>query len=303
METHWRATVKTYCPSLLIIVSLLSLAGCGKKLPEAYGVYADTNHGQILLQGQNVQAVGNIMNYFPGLAEPSGPACNSIEYFIVYQKDLAPNSVGLAKLQFLKDGDISTLIGFGTTRVPVNLWVPNKDHIDLEVKPVERRQDMYIFRPRISLEKGFYALYIGQFGAEVGSERRVYDLVVGSVNDFPSYASAMRTSQNTMKGQATVLLEQMNQFLNKGDYQHIEGVYRPDGRVLSGAGLQAFITGNRTWLSTAGKILKSDVIAVMPLDENNARCTVKTTYQKAGVQEESVTIRKIGRQYYLTDIQ
>lgn len=295
--------MKTCCPSLLIIVSLLSLAGCGKRLPDAYGVYADTNHGQILLQGQNVQAAGSIMSYFSGLAEPSGPGCNSIKDFIVYQKGLDPNSVGLVKLEFLKEGDISTLIGFSAAHVNVNLWVPNKSHIDLEVKPVERRQDMYLFTPRIRLENGFYALYIGQFGTEVGSERRVYDLVVGSVNDYPSYAVALRTNQYTMKGEATVLLEQMNQLFNKGDYQHIEAVYRPDGRVLSGAEVQAFITGNRMWFSTAGKILKSDVITVTPLDENNARCAVKTTYEKAGVQDESVTIRKIGSQYYLTDIQ
>jgi hypothetical protein len=38
------------------------------------------------------------------------------------------------------------------------------------------------------------------------------------------------------------------------------------------------------------------------LGENSARCTVNTTYEKAGLQQEQITIGKIGDKYYITDM-
>ncbi|MGO8757738.1 MAG: hypothetical protein ACLQG3_06400 [Terracidiphilus sp.] len=302
MERTWGYTVRISYFSLPILFLLLPVLGCGKKLPDAYGIYADTNHGLILLQGQGVHAAGNLMSYYSGLPGPSGTACDSLNGFIVYEKDIDPNSIGLVKLQFLREGNISSLMGFGATRVEVNLWVPIKDHIDLAVEPVERRRDMYLVSPRATLEKGFYALYIGQFGAEIGSERHVYDVVVGSAGDFPSYASALATLQDEVKKNAPALLDRMNQMLNRGDYAHLGDVYRPGGKVLSGAELQAFSEGNKTWLLDSGRILKSEIISVTPLDEDGARCAVRTSYEKAGVQEESVIVRKIAGQWFITDL-
>jgi hypothetical protein len=287
--------------SLAALVFLLVL-GCGKSLPDAYGVYANTNHGQLVLAGQPIRSVGNLMSSYFGVAGPSGPECSSVKEFIVYKKDIDPNSLRVVRLQFLRDGAVAGIFGLGQSNVSINLWVPNRDHVDVEVKPVQGKQDMYLVKPRSPLEKGFYALTTGQFQGDIGSEVRVYDLVIGSVNDFPSYASALATLQDEVKKNGPQLLDKLNQLLNQGDYQHLGDVYRPDGRMLSGVELQTFVAGNQTWLSTAGKVLKSDLITVAPIDENSARCTVRTTYEKAGAQDESVTVRKIGGQYFVTEV-
>ena len=284
----------------LAVVIFLSVQGCGKSLPDAYGVYANTNHGRLPLAGQVVQRVGNIMSYYPGLIGPSGPECTSLSELIVYEKDVNPTSIGVVKLQFLKQASVSNILS--AINVTVNLWVPTKDQVEVDVKPVERRQDMYILTPRHRLDNGFYAVYIGSFGGDLGAQSRVFDFVVGSANDFPSYVSALKARQNEVSKSAPALLDRMNQLLNQGDYQHLGDIYRPDGRILSGAELQMFVTGNQTWLSTAGKVLKSELVGVAPIDENSARCTVRTTYEKAGAQEESVTVRKIEGQYFVTEM-
>jgi hypothetical protein len=94
----------------------------------------------------------------------------------------------------------------------------------------------------------------------------------------------------------------MNQLLNRGDYQHIQDVYRPGGNILSGSDLQSFAAGSQTWLNDAGKIVKSEVTSVKLLGENDARCSVVTTYEKAGVQQESMTIRRIGDQFFISEM-
>lgn len=284
----------------LAVVIFLSVQGCGKSLPDAYGIYANTNHGRLQLSGQVVQRAGNIMSYYPGLIGPSGQECTSLSELIVYEKDVSPTSIGVVKLQFVKQASISNI--FSATTVTVNLWVPTKDQVEVDVKPVERRQDMYILTPRHRLDNGFYAVYIGPFGGDLGTQNRVYDFVVGSAKDFPSYVSALNSRQDEVRKNAPALLDKMNQLLNQGDYQHLADVYRPDGRILEGAELQTFVTGNQTWLSTSGKVLKSELITVSPIDENSARCAVRTTYEKTGVQEESVTVRKIGGQYFVTEM-
>jgi hypothetical protein len=280
----------------------MPVIGCGNHFPDAYGVYANTNHGQVTLAGQPIKAVGNLMSSYFGVAGPSGPECSSLKEFIVYKKDVDPNSLSVVRLQFLRDGTIAGTFGFGQAHVMVNLWVPDRDHIDVEVEPVQGKQDMYVVKPRSPLEKGFYALTIGKFQGDIGSEVRIYDLAVGSASNYPSYASALTSLRDEVKGNVPQLLDRMNQLLNRGDYQHLGEVYRPGGKVLSDPEFQTFVTGNETWLSTAGKVVKSELITVVPIDNNSARCTVRTTYEKAGVQEESVTVEKIGGQYFVTEM-
>lgn len=283
-----------------VVAVLLSLLGCGRSLPEAYGIYADTNHGMLRLKGQGARLAGNMMSYYAGLTGPSGVECDSLRDLIVYEKDVNPNSITVAKLQFLKDGRVSTL--FSSSQVSVNLWVPSNAQVEVDVKPVEQRRDMYIVTPRTQLDRGFYALYMGRFGGGGGSEGGVFDFVVGSASEFPSYATALTTRREEVKKSAVAVLDRMNEMLNARDYRHLDDVYRPDGRTLSGAELQAFAAGNQTWLSTAGRIIKSELISVTPADNDSARCSVKTTYEKTGPQEESVTIRRIGSQYVVTEL-
>jgi len=45
------------------------------------------------------------------------------------------------------------------------------------------------------------------------------------------------------------------------------------------------------------------VVAVSAMDDSGARCAVKTSYEKAGQQDETVSIRKINGQYFITELQ
>jgi len=287
---------------LSALLVLLGLGGCHAPMPDTYGIYADTNHGRIELRGQPPQRAGNMMSFYAGVPGPSGPECSSLKDFIVFQKDVDPSSVQLVHLQFLKEGNVSGLIGFGSARVNVNLWVPDKDRIEVDVKPVESHRDMYILVPHSPLEHGLYALSIGRFGGDVLSESRVFDLAVGPATDFPSYAQAAQTSKSQIEQFAPGLLKEMNDMSNHADYHALSDVYRPSGRILSDADAQSFATGNQTWIEGSGKIIDSKVVAVTPLGENSARCTVNTTYEKAGLQQEQITIGKIGDKYYITDM-
>jgi len=286
--------------ALSVLAILLFMAGCSKSLPDAYGIYADTNHGRTLLVGQGVRVAGNMLNPIAGLIGPSGVECRYLKDFVVYKKDINPDSVGLVMLNFVRDAQLPGI--FGSTQARINLWLP-KERIDVEVKPVEQKRDMYVVAPRKSLDKGFYALYIGSFGGEMGMGGQVYDVVIGSAADYPSYAAAAKSRETQLKSDASALLAKMNQLLDRKEYSHLGEVYRPEGNSLSGAALQEFVDGNQTWLGSAGRIVKSEVVSVSPSDDGqSARCSVKTTYEKAGVQEESLTIRKIGDRYFITEL-
>jgi hypothetical protein len=189
---------------IFILSALLAILGCGKKLPDAYGVYADTNHGQIVLPGQATRVAGTLLSPMPGLDGPSGPECSSLNDLIVYQKDVPPEAFGIVKLQFAGNADIPSIFG-APVHTRINLWMP-KDRVEFDVKPMDKRPDMYVVSPRTPLAKGFYALYIGSFGGDMGMGGRVYDIAVGSVSDFPSAANAAKAREDEVKQNAGTLL-------------------------------------------------------------------------------------------------
>lgn len=285
---------------MFAVAILLLIVGCSKSLPDAYGIYTDTNHGQTLLTGQNVIVVGNMLSRIPGLKGPSGFECRSLKDFVIYKKDVNPDAVSLVRLNFMKEVQIQGM--FGSNQIRINLWLP-KDRIEIKVKPVTEKKDMYFIVPKKPLEEGFYALYIGPFGGEMGLGGQVYDVVVGSSANYLSYTDAVKSREIQIKSNASNLLTRMNELLSKKDFGHLEDVYRPEGEVLSGSALQEFAAGNQTWISSAGKVLNSEITSVSASDDGQlAHCSVKTTYEKAGVQIESMTIKKIGERYFITEL-
>jgi hypothetical protein len=284
--------------SWVVSVAVL-LAGCSRSLPEAYGIYADTDGGQVTLRSQGTRVAGNLLQPIYGLQGPSGSECRVLRDIIVYKKDVQPDSVGLVRLAF--EGEV-TISGFlGANRTNANLWLP-KERIDLAVKPAEQHRDMYIMTPRKALGKGFYAVYVDSLG-EMGMPGAAYDFVVGAAKDFPSYQVAVAAKEQGFRERAVGLLARMNEMLNARSYDRLQEVYRPGGNVLAGKDLDEFVTGSRTWLNSAGKILQSHVTTLATPDGAQAHCSVETTYEKAGMQKEAMTIRKIGDQYYITAIQ
>lgn len=168
--------------SILLCTVMLVLTGCGPHYPETYGVYADTNHGQIRLEGQQIHSAGTLMGAYFGIPRSSGPECTSLKGLIVYEKNLDPSTVGLSRLTFLKNGEVG--MGLFRQRIGINLWVPENNEPELDVKPVDGRPDMYIFTPRTPLTNGFYALHLGAFRGDVSGAVRVFDIVVGPAGDY-----------------------------------------------------------------------------------------------------------------------
>lgn len=279
-----------------VCFAIIPAGSCHRSSPEAYGIYADTDHGRLSLQGQTVSIVGNVLNPVAGIAGPSGAECSSLKQFIVYEKDVPPTAIGLVRLDFAFGKQIPGFVG--STRVDVKLWLPT-EVVEVEIKPIEERRDMYLIAPKKELGKGFYALYIGSFGALFESQKRVYDITVGAAKEFPSYQAQLEQLKST----AATLIAKTNRVLNAKSYEQLGDVYRPDGKLLAGEDLLQFVKGSQTWLSSAGKILKSEVAAVAPsAGGDSIQCSVTTTYEKIGAQQEMVTVKKLDGQYFITQI-
>jgi hypothetical protein len=283
------------CLAVLTAIFGLLPVGCGKSFPDAYGVYADTDHGRMALAGQEVRVAGNVMHSFPGLIGPSGMECKSLNEFIVYKKGIDPDSIRLTRLQFVHQLMVRQILGLDWMKV--NLWMSNQ-RVDLDIKAVEERRDIYIVVPRKKLDRGFYELHMGEFGAGPA-----YDLVVGSAADFPSYEAAISAWEAEFRKKSSALLLRLNLMLNQNDYTNLQDVYRPDGKILNNTELQEFENGSREWLDHSGRIVKSDILGIT-VSENgqSAQLDVTTTYEKAGLQQESVTIKKIGNEYFVVAI-
>jgi hypothetical protein len=202
-------------------------------LPDAYGVYAETNHGRVKLRGQATALRGNLMSPVPGIVGSSGVDCSAVKDFIVYEKDIQPGAVGLVRLEYMREATLPGILG--NTRASVNLWVP-KERIELDVGPIEERRDMYILTPHVQLAHGLYALYAGSFSGEPGLGGSVYDIAVGAASDFPSQQAVAADREAEARKNAPALLATMNGLLDRKEHGELANVYRPEGRVLAGPG-------------------------------------------------------------------
>jgi hypothetical protein len=289
--------MKQSCLTVWLILLLL-LTGCGKSLPENFGVYADTNHGLIELKGARATLRGNLFSAYGGLEGPSGAECDKLERFIVYKEGVGSDDIRVAELGFQRAGKVDAILT--KQSIDLNLWVP-QNAVSVAIKPVKDRPSMYVVEPRAPLQKGFYALYFRDFGSPMEGGSAVYDIAVGKAMDFPSYRDALKTKSDKLKEEASRLLGSLNDIYKSEDFSQLESVYRPSGQVLSGAELQEFVSGTRTWREASGGIVNSRITGQQILDGGNRGVfELVTTYAKAGVQKESIEVRQIGDRYFIT---
>lgn len=296
-STRWRS-IGAWWISWLV---LAQLSGCGPSLPDAYGIYANTGCGRLRLEGQKVLARGNMFSAVHGIKGPSGSECGSVDDFIVYLKDVPPQAIALSRLEFEADTMLQGI--FGGARAEVNLWMP-RQRVEVDIKPVEKRADMYLVTPRHSLEKGLYALQIGEFGTDLPLEGGVvYDVAVGAAKDFPSYEAVVHERTQSIQAAAADLLKKMNEMFNRRSFEQLDQVYRPDGVPLQGEQREEFLKGNQTWFESAGKVVRSEILQVAVADDGqSAQCSVSTQYEKAGSQGESLVVRKVGDQFFIIEM-
>jgi hypothetical protein len=286
---------------LLFICCLSTLISCGtRSVPEAYGIYAQSQKGLTRLEGQKITLKGNILKQIGGIEGPSGFECQRLKAFVVYEKGVSVDAIKVARLEF--SGKAELPAGpFGTIAADMRIWVPVAQ-VDFVVKPVNGKTDMYFIEPQRALEKGFYALYFNSFD-EWPSVTLAYDVVVGKAGDFPSYSAAREQDRKVFRGEAERLLAAVNRIFNGKDYASLTEVYRPNGRVLAGEEFQKLADGMRTLQATAGEIVSSQIVAV-EVSENadSGRIELQTSYERGGVQREQMRIQKFGERFFITSL-
>lgn len=289
-----------------LFVAALFLISCGKlteKLPENYGIYANTDKGLTALSGQKVHVKGNLLEAISGLKGASGAECASLSNFIVFEKDINPKHIRLSSLEFKESGSVQNL--FGRDSVEVNLWTRARN-IDFDVSPIEGKKDMYRITPKEKLNEGFYALHFGGLEnmsmLEASLGNNVYDIVIGNKSRYLSKEEMKRNDDERLKAEAGKLLQAMNGFFNNKEYGKIKDIYRPDGRVMINEEWQEFAKGFATWLGEAGAIKESSILSTEVNGEEGI-FSVQTIYEKKGAQTERLIVRKMGEGYFITSLE
>ncbi len=288
-------------PLLLFICCLSALTSCRTRpVPEAYGVYAETEKGLTRLGGQKITLRGNILKQIGGVEGPTGFDCERLKAFVVYEKALNVGAIQVARLEF--SGKTELPAGpFGVIAADMRIWVPVA-RVEVVVKPVEGKTDMYFVEPQKALEKGFYALYFYSFD-EWPSVTLAYDVVVGKAGDFPSYRARREQNQKSFRGEAERLLANVNRIFNEKAYGSLTEVYRPNGEVLAGEQFQKFADGMRTLQASAGSIVSSRIISVEVSESaDSGRIALETRYERSGVQREQMRIQRIGGTFFVTSL-
>jgi hypothetical protein len=161
---------------------------------------------------------------------------------------------------------------------------------------------MLYVMPSEPLDNGLYALYFDSFGdLSAPTQNIAYDIVVGNLSDFPSYAAKVAQTKQEMRSRADKLLAVMNHIFNEKDYARLREVYRPNGSELSGDELKAFTEGMQTWRSTAGSIESSKIVGEQISESGEAGTfELETTYEKSGIQREELQVKKFADGFFVT---
>jgi hypothetical protein len=288
---------------LLLLPTLLAVSACSEKLPENFGIYANSDKGQIRLEGQKAQFSGNLLESISGVKGPSGAAFNSVKDLIVFEKDLDPKIVKLSNLKFLSKGEVKNL--FGTDTVDINLWTISGD-IPVDISPVSKKKDMYKITPKTKLGKGFYAIHFGSLESRNTLDNvqgnRVFDFVIGDVKDYPSFEESQRANREAFMTQANSILKTINDCFNGGSFEKMRSVYQPDGEKLDDAKWKEFCSGQLLWKKQSGNILKS-VIVSSDVGDDTGTFDIETTYEKKGIVKERIAIKRKDNSFVIIKIE
>jgi|ERR1700687_1198386 len=303
MEAPWWSSVVKLSPTFVLLCAGLGSA-CGPSLPDSYGIYANTTSGRIRLVGQSAAVGGSMLNPVLGVKEPSGGECEGLKSFFVYQQGITSRGIEVSRLEFV-GVTAAPALGrfFGQAQQEVNLWVP-RTAVEIDIEPVSNHADMYLVTPRKALGKGFYALFVEGMGATDPSRGGVlFDVVVGKKEDFPGHEALVRRRRDAIQRAAADLLREMNEIFNGRDYARLADVYRPNSQILAGSSLSEFVSGSETWSASSGRIVVSEITGcTVSTDGTSAECGVKTRYEKAGQQAESIVVAKLGDHFFLTSL-
>jgi hypothetical protein len=289
---------------LIIIVSVsVLICGCNQPMPKEYGVYAVSSGATNSIPGQRIKYNGNIMQVVTGIPCAAGPSLKNLKYVVVYKKDVYPNMIRLCQLEFRMIGTVQSVVGDST--LDLRFYTKVRD-IPIELGPVDSIPGMYKVTPRDELGEGFYAIHFG--GMEMSSPIEVvanpmaYDFVVGDAKQYASYDDMVRRSADLFNQTMDKYLIVLNNSHNKGDFEPIRKIYRPSGNKFTDESWEVKRKEFMAWRIKAG-LIKSAQIVSRKADLDSGIYELKTNYEKVGIQEEKVNIRKIGEEFVISDMQ
>lgn len=288
---------------LLILCVILLIFSCSRPVPENFGIYVYSNNDYHLLKPQNTFFSGNLLQSISGLKGTSGTIFKEADYLIIYEQNIKPDDIKIAKLNFTRGQYIRNL--FGESYVDINLWTVEKD-IAINIAPVEGKKDMYKVTPAQPLDSGFYAVHFGSLTNQDtynAFNKVAYDFVVGtSVEAYQSYEEIIRKNENAFLSNAEELLKKVNLYFNNKNYEKIRQIYvRPDGNKFDDSEWDSLKKGFNNWILQAGKI-KSSQIVNKNISDNSGSFSLKTEYEKVGIVQEELNVLKKGNSYYITFI-
>jgi hypothetical protein len=290
-----------YIRALLFSVVICGLVSCGRTLPKSYGIYAESESGLERLPGQQIVLRGSLFSAVGGIEGPSGIHCKELKSFVVFKQDVKADSIKLTRVDFKSEMTVRDM--FAARAIDVKLWIPSTP-INIDIKPVDGHPDMLYVMPSAPLGNGLYVLYFNSFGdLSAPTQNIAYDIVVGNLSDFPSYAAKVAQAKQEIRPQADKLLAAMNHIFNEKDYVRLREVYRPNGSELSGNELKSFTDGMQTWRNTAGSIESSKIVSEEISESGEAGTfDLDTTYEKSGMQREELQIRKFPEGFFVTSL-
>jgi hypothetical protein len=317
---------------LFLLLAIICMSSCVKKLPESYGIYADSGKEMNSISPQKLVFRGNLFSSISGLNEATGSCFANIEDLIVFQKDVNPQKILLTKLKFQRSAMVSNL--FGNSYINVNLWTAEKN-IEIKIAPIDGKMDMYRIIPASPLQQGFYALNFGELANKEtlsSVDKVVYGFVVGTsikpyqtTEDRENSGSVSQQSSNNNASNATTvdstvvavdevigqqdfyekskeLLSKVNGFFNSKNYVDLRKIYlNADGSDMQDADWNKLVIGFKNWSSQAGKIISSD-ISEYNYEMNKGTFKLKTNYIKAGTIDEEFVVVYKNNSYYITFI-
>jgi len=113
---------------------------------------------------------------------------------------------------------------------------------------------------------------------------------------------AEHTFPNLTETIAADLLKIMNDAFNNTSYEKLKDIYKPDGKQLSERDWESFTKGLRIYLKKSGKILNFKIVK-STIHGDTGVFNIVTTYEKSGIQKETMVILRSGYDFYISKLE
>jgi len=182
-----KKSMKLFAGAIAILLMVITTGCSREKLPESYGIYAQTEDSLKSLSSQKINYSGNLMSGTYGVKGLNGLVVKGVKSFIVFKNKLNPEKIKLNKMKFEAETTVRNVFG-RETKAALNLWVKGDD-VAFDIAPVKDKPDMFKLTFKVPLTDGFYALHFGELSGDsplssMGEKPEIYDFVIGAPEQY-----------------------------------------------------------------------------------------------------------------------